>query len=134
MRQEQVPQHLLAEGMAHFGQAFADEEHAFEADVEIMFREVHHRVLQERHVPNDAIVAMDGHRGDKRLGKAHDEGAEVGRLIKIVRLRAGGEDHVIALLDGVVPVAVDEAHAARGAEDVPNRVVKTGSGIVRHRI
>ena len=57
VRHEQMSDHLLAKKMSAILHAFTKAQHVGTAFLEILFGKFHYRVLKQRHMPDDAVVA-----------------------------------------------------------------------------
>lgn len=85
---------------------------------EVAGREFHHRILQERQMPDDTVIAADGDRGDERFRKAHQNASEIvgcGESGSEFRI---GQDDVIARCDIVARVSKGKPHIAAAAKNV----------------
>ena len=57
VRHEQMSDHLLVKKMSAILHAFTKAQHVGTAFPEILFGKFHYRVLKQRHMPDDAVVA-----------------------------------------------------------------------------
>lgn len=67
---------------------FAQTHHVFTALFKILRREFHHRILQQRQMTDNAVIAPYGIRNDKRFGKTHNDGLAINAAVMDTRIKA----------------------------------------------
>ena len=119
MRHQQVAQHLFAEQVRlAVGQSFAEPFQVIPALPEVVRGKLHHRVLQQAQMPDDAVIVAYGHRQDKRFGQSHRQGTVIFRPGEAGSQRHVGQYDVIARYNIIMYMLEMEAHASPRAEDV----------------
>ena len=122
VRHQQMFQQLPAKQVSLLLQPPAQTDKVVPAPAEIGRGELHHRILQQRQMPDDTIIAAQRQRRDKRFGNAKANRAEIRRAGKGGRQRSIGKDNVI-LRNNVVPHFVEnKTHAAFRTQKVQHRI------------